>query len=160
MKFFIKALTTTLFALILMISCGSSNNNQEQNQNNKLAKIVSVDVSGSENAFTFSVGVSSPDTGCDQYSNWWEVISENGELMYRRILAHSHVNEQPFVRSGGSVNIVNDQVVIVRVHMNTSGYSTKTFKGSVNNGFTAFDTEQNFATDLATQNPLPNGCAF
>jgi hypothetical protein len=104
--------------------------------------------------------VRSPDKGCNQYANWWEVLSENGELIYRRILGHSHVNEQPFTRSGGSVTISKDQVVIVRAHMNTSGYGTKTFKGSVSNGFTAFETEQNFANDLANQEPLPSSCAF
>ena len=145
-----------------MILFGSINelNSQEQNQNNEMAKIVSVELSGNENSYSFKVGISSPDTGCDQYANWWEVISEDGELIYRRILGHSHVNEQPFVRSGGKVNILNNQIVIVRAHMNTSGYGTKTFKGSVNNGFTAFDTDQNFAKNLANVKPLPTGCAF
>ena len=58
-----------------------------------LANIVSVDVSAS---FVFSVGIASPDTGCDQYANWWEVVTPGGTLLYRRILAHSHITEQPF----------------------------------------------------------------
>ena len=57
--------------------------------------------------------VASPDTGCDQYANWWEVITEDGALIYRRILGHSHVNEQPFIRSGVGVVIDENQVVIV-----------------------------------------------
>jgi len=81
-------------------------------------------------------------------------------LIYRRILGHSHVNEQPFVRSGGKVNIKKDQVIIIRVHMNNSGYSVNTFKGSINNGFSVFETATNFANNLASQNPLPTGCAF
>ena len=146
---------------ILLTSCGSSNGNGTiQTTTSEKATVVSVSTSGNENAYTFSVGVSSPDKGCNQYANWWEVLSENGELIYRRILGHSHVNEQPFTRSGGSVTITKDQVVIVRAHMNTSGYGIKTFKGSVASGFTAFETEQNFANDLATQSPLPSDCAF
>ena len=162
MKLLTKITSTHFFVYFIMILFGSINelNSQEKNQNNEMAKIVSVEVSGNETSYSFKVGISSPDTGCDQYANWWEVISEDGELIYRRILGHSHVNEQPFVRSGGKVSILNNQIVIVRVHMNTSGYGTKTFKGSVNNGFTAFDTDQNFAKNLANIKPLPTGCAF
>ena len=153
-----------LFLLfIIIISCGSTNETgsiQPPNQNTEKAAVISVSVTGNENAYTFSVGVLSPDTGCNQYADWWEVISESGSLIYRRILAHSHVNEQPFVRSGGSVNIKEDLVVIIRVHMNTSGYGTRTLKGSVSGGFVAFETDQNFATDLANQQPLPSSCAF
>jgi len=70
-----------------------------------LADVLSVEVTGSPNAYQFSVKIASPDTGCEQYADWWEVLSEDGQLLYRRILLHSHVNEQPFVRSGGPVNI-------------------------------------------------------
>ncbi len=159
----IQTVTTFSFQIlfVLLISCGSSNENTTiQPTTSEKAAIVSVATSGNENAYTFSVAVLSPDKGCNQYANWWEIVSENGELLYRRILGHSHVNEQPFTRSGGSVIITKDQIVIVRAHMNTSGYGTKTFKGSVASGFTAFETEQNFANDLATQDPLPSGCAF
>jgi len=124
------------------------------------AEIISVSASGDENRYTFSVGIKSPDTGCGQYADWWEVISETGELIYRRILAHSHVNEQPFTRSGGTVAIGKDQVVFVRAHMNNSGYGTQVFKGSVSAGFSAATTEADFAVNLATIAPLPNGCAF
>ncbi len=117
-------------------------------------------MSGNENAYTFKVGIESPDKGCNQYANWWEVISENGDLVYRRILGHSHVNEQPFIRSGGTVNISKDQVIIIRAHMNTSSYGTQTFKGSVANGFALFTTAKDFAKELATEQPLPSGCAF
>ncbi len=124
------------------------------------AAVVSVTTSQVGDSYAFSVGVSSPDTGCNQYANWWEVVSEEGTLIYRRILAHSHVNEQPFVRSGGSVMITATQEVIIRVHMNTTGYSTQGYKGSVTNGFSEYMISEDFANELADQAPLPNGCAF
>lgn len=127
---------------------------------NATAEIVSVVVSGDENNYSFNVGIKSPDTGCNQYADWWEVISEDGKLLYRRILAHSHVDEQPFVRSGGSVAITKDQIVYIRAHMNTSGYGTKVFKGSVSQGFTGESLEKTFAAELETMQPLPDGCAF
>ena len=124
------------------------------------ASIVSVSVSGNEGNYTFNVGISSPDTGCKQYANWWEVISEDGKLIKRRILGHSHVNEQPFVRSDSGIQIKNNQIVIVRGHMNTSGYGTIVFKGSVKTGFSKTTLDKKFASNLSTVTPLPTSCAF
>ena len=159
-----KKIALPFLLFILLLSCGSSSDTdaatQPINQNGEKAVITSVSVSGNENSYTFSVGIQSPDKGCNQYANWWEVLSENGDLIYRRILAHSHVSEQPFTRSGGNVNVTKFQIVIIRAHMNTSGYGTKTFRGSVDRGFSAFTTENNFATNLESQQPLPSGCAF
>ena len=123
------------------------------------ADILSVSARGSENAYTFSVEIQSPDTGCDQYADWWEVVSEEGELLYRRILAHSHVNEQPFTRSGSSVPISEIQPVWIRAHMNTGGYGDA-FYGSVSTGFTKQVPQPDFAKDIETQEPLPQDCAF
>ncbi len=125
-----------------------------------LADIISVETKGQAGAYTFILGVSSPDTGCEQYANWWEILSEDGNLLYRRILAHSHVNEQPFIRSGTSVEIAADQIVWLRVHMHPAGYGGQTFKGTVNSGFQATPFPPDFATQVETMPPLPNGCAF
>jgi len=125
-----------------------------------MASVDQVTTSGSSNNYSFSVTISSPDTGCDQYADWWEVISEDGDLLYRRILAHSHVNEQPFTRSGSGVTISPDQQVWVRLHMNNTGYSTQVMKGSVSEGFVKAELPVTFASNLETEEPLPSGCAF
>lgn len=158
-------LSIIISTLLFLTSCSSDDNSQPQETQAEVtatlqASITSVTTSGGEENYTFSVGISSPDTGCAQYANWWEVITEDGTLIYRRILAHSHVNEQPFVRSGGTVSIAANQVVIVRAHMNTSGYGTTVYKGSVLNGFTEDTLAPDFADQLATQEPLPTNCAF
>lgn len=124
------------------------------------ANIRSVAMSGSENAYIFTVEIRSPDIGCEQYADWWEVITEDGELLYRRILAHSHVGEQPFTRSGGPVTIGPDDIVIVRAHMYPNGYGGTAFRGSVNGVFEEIQLEANFAPALESIDPLPNGCAF
>lgn len=111
------------------------------------------------NTYTFSVTVRSPDTGCDRYADWWEVVSEDGDLLYRRILAHSHVDEQPFTRSGGPVMIEADQIVIVRVHMNPTGYASQAMQGSVSNGFESAALPP-IASELVEAEPQPKGCAF
>ena len=76
------------------------------------------------------------------------VITPDGKLLYRRILAHSHVNEQPFERSGGPIAIAPDETVIVRAHMHPSSYGTQAMQGSPANGF-----------EVITE-PQPDPCAF
>ncbi len=124
------------------------------------ADIISLDVSGDPGAYRFSVGVRSPDLGCEQYADWWEVIDEQGDLIYRRILLHSHAGEQPFVRSGGPVPIAPEDVVLVRAHMHPSGYGDVAFKGSIQTGFQEIELSPDFASELENLPPLPEGCAF
>lgn len=114
----------------------------------------------SATSYRFAVTVQSSETGCDRYANWWEVITEDGTLLYRRILAHSHVNEQPFTRSGGPVVMEPDEVVIVRSHMHPVGYHTQAMQGSFSQGFESVVLPIGFATELAETEPLPTGCAF
>jgi len=160
-------LTILLSSLLLLASCASDEKTEPETTETETvmttseeARIVSVIFSGDADNYTFSVGIASPDTGCDQYANWWEVITEDGTLIYRRILGHSHVTEQPFVRSGGGVLISENQIVIIRAHMNTSGYGTAVYKGSIANGFGEATVAADFATALASQDPLPTNCAF
>jgi hypothetical protein len=124
------------------------------------ADVVSVSVSGEPGAYSFSVTVSSSDKGCDQYADWWEVISQDGELIYRRILLHSHVNEQPFTRSGGPVPIETDTIVVVRAHMHQAGYGSLGMKGSPKQGFEQIELKYDFAADLEQTPPLPASCDF
>lgn len=124
------------------------------------AAVIKVEISGDENEYTFSVTIASPDTGCAQYADWWEVVDLEGNLIYRRILTHSHVDEQPFTRSGGAVAISETTEVVVRAHMNNSGYGSTAQRGSVANGFSTAELDSDFAMALQEQAPLPDGCAF
>lgn len=125
-----------------------------------VADIISVEASGEAGAYTFSVEIESPDQGCEQYADWWEVVSGEGALVYRRILLHSHVDEQPFVRSGGPVEVDSGTEIWVRAHMAPGGYGGQALKGSVDAGFAPTEMPVGFAEQLAEQPPLPDGCAF
>mgnify|MGYP005850746057 CR=1 FL=1 len=154
-----------MIGLILFMLAGCSSGNEigraePDSMTGEGADVVSVSVSGNEGDYRFSVEISSPDTGCGQYADWWEVVSEEGELIYRRVLLHSHVNEQPFTRSGGPVAIDANQKVWVRAHINNSGYGGNALLGSVEDGFESTEPEENFASDLENKEPLPDGCAF
>ena len=124
------------------------------------ANVEVVTLNGEGNSYTFSVTVRSDATGCDQYSDWWEVLSESGELVYRRVLLHSHVGEQPFTRSGGPVDVQQDETVIVRAHMSKSGFGGIAMLGSVMDGFSVVEPPSGFGNGVEMLEPLPSACAF
>lgn len=155
-----KYTITYLFFIIYQLSACAQNDNSITETDGLSAEVINVTVSGEENKYTFSVTIKSPDQGCNQYADWWEIFSEDKKLLYRRILRHSHVSEQPFTRSGGPVEITKDKVVYVRAHMNTKGYGKMVFKGNVSGGFNQEALETSFASELETIAPLPDGCAF
>ncbi len=124
------------------------------------ADVTEVTVSGDASSYTFAVTLASPDTGCDQYANWWEVLDENGALLYRRILGHSHVDEQPFTRTGGPVAVQASDQVFVRAHMNPGGYGGAVFAGNAEAGFVSSATEPDADAGVEASAPQPDGCAF
>ena len=125
-----------------------------------LADVIEVSVSGTPGTYLVSVTLASPDTGCDSYADWWEVISQGGELLYRRVLLHSHVDEQPFTRSGGPIDIQPSDTVIVRAHMSTTGYGGTALQRTAADGFSPADVSAEFAASLENQAPLPHDCDF
>ena len=144
-----------LSGVVLMgqVSCGP--------RTGTFADVLFVSTSGSQRAYSFVVTVSSPDIGCSQYADWWEVLSPQGALLYRHTVSHSHVLEQPFTRQGGPVPVWSWQVVIVRAHMNNAGYGGVAVRGSVLNGFEpTLDLTGDFAPEVEAQDPLPERCHF
>jgi len=64
------------------------------------AAITAVDIKPlGDNEYRISVTIEHADTGWDHYANGWEVFDEAGNSLGVRVLAHPHVNEQPFTRS-------------------------------------------------------------
>lgn len=57
------------------------------------------------NMWRFDVTISHPDTGWDHYADGWRVLDMEGTELGMRVLAHPHVNEQPFTRSLSGVRI-------------------------------------------------------
>ena len=124
------------------------------------ADVIAVEASGSPGDYSFSVRLRSPDTGCDRYASYWEVLTADGELRYRRILAHSHVDEQPFTRSGGPVAVEPDDELLVRAYMHPDGYGGMAMGGTIASGFEPTELATDFAAAVADADPQPGGCAF
>ncbi|MEM9383452.1 MAG: hypothetical protein AAGA68_00195 [Pseudomonadota bacterium] len=55
--------------------------------------------------YRFAVTLRHHDEGWDHYANAWEVLTPRGEVLGRRVLAHPHVDEQPFTRSLAGVKV-------------------------------------------------------
>ena len=132
----------------------------DQPKTDQGADVIEVSVSGNPGSYSFSVTVRSPDAGCGRYADWWEVVSPQGQLIYRRVLLHSHVGEQPFTRSGGRVGLQPDEIAIVRAHMSDTGYGGIALSGNVADGFSIAEIPPGFAADVALQEPLPTACGF
>ncbi len=136
------------------------------------AHIVAVAVTGEAGASRFAVSIESADTGCSRYANWWEILAQDGTLLYRRILGHSHTDANgttdpdapgnTFTRSSTqALDIAGTDILYVRAHMNDVGYVGRVMSGTVDQGFTvATDLPTDFAAKVEMQAPQPNGCAF
>ena len=89
------------------------------------ADVIDVDVSKSGNRYTFSVTVSHADEGWDHYADGWEVVGPDGKVLGTRVLAHPHVNEQPFTRSGSFEIPEGISKVTIRAHDSIHKYGGK-----------------------------------
>ncbi|MEN0088331.1 MAG: hypothetical protein AAF737_07855 [Pseudomonadota bacterium] len=70
------------------------------------ADVVSVVVRDrADGTYLFDVTVQHADEGWEHYADAFEIVDANGTVLGRRVLAHPHVNEQPFTRSLSRVEI-------------------------------------------------------
>ncbi len=153
-------LVLTIFSLACQKNMIQETNSTTTPTSESSAKVIGVTITGDSGNYNLSVTLESPDTGCDQYADWWEVFTPDETLIYRRILAHSHVDEQPFTRSGGPVAVAADQEIIVRAHMNNLGYGTQVYRGTIGEGLTQVTLPIEVGAELETTEPLPQNCAF
>ncbi|MGB5765809.1 MAG: hypothetical protein WBM38_03640 [Arenicellales bacterium] len=93
------------------------------------ARIIDVSVTNNNGSFRFDVTLEHADSGWDHYADGWEVVSPAGDVLGKRVLAHPHVNEQPFTRSLSGVQIPqNVKTVSIRAHDSVHGYNKEMFE--------------------------------
>ena len=92
------------------------------------ADVIDVNVRrAADGTYDFAVKVRHSDEGWKHYANKWEVTDPDGTVLGTRILAHPHVDEQPFTRSLSGVKIPdNIDEVTVRAHDLVHEYGGKT----------------------------------
>jgi hypothetical protein len=72
-------------------------------------------------AWSFAVTVRHDDRDRDHWADWWRVRTPDGRELGRRVLLHSHVDEQPFTRDA-RIRIPRDvRTVIVEAHDKVHG---------------------------------------
>lgn len=82
-----------------------------------------------DNSYRFSVSVRHADEGWDHFANKWDVVDPEGNVLGTRVLAHPHVNEQPFTRSLSNVEIPTGmEYVVIRTHDSVHEYGGKEYK--------------------------------
>jgi hypothetical protein len=80
-----------------------------------------------DSTYKLDVTVRHTDEGWKHYADKWDVTAPDGTVLGTRILAHPHVNEQPFTRSLAGLKISgNIDEVTVRAHDLVHGYGGKT----------------------------------
>ncbi len=67
--------------------------------------IVATDAQKGSGGWRFDVTLAHPDSGWDHYADGWRVLDMDGNELGMRVLVHPHVDEQPFTRSLGGVQI-------------------------------------------------------
>jgi len=153
-----------LLLVLFLSACGSDGSDSKDISDNNpsvevVADVLKVVAKGQEWGYSFSVTLKSDDTGCSQYADWWEVLNEDGNLIYRRILWHPHTKTQPFERiSIEPIKIKETDIVYIRAHMNLRGYSGAIFKGSVAEGFFEDKSPPKFSQEIEITEPLPSRC--
>ncbi len=87
------------------------------------AVIENVEARNASGGWSFSVTLSHPDTGWDDYADGWRVVLADGTELGMRVLHHPHVNEQPFTRSLSGVAIPDGvDEVFVEARTNADGW--------------------------------------
>ena len=84
------------------------------------------------NEYRFSVTLEHEDKDWHHYADEWRVLLEDGTVLGVRKLHHPHVNEQPFTRSLGGVNVPEGtEKVFIDARDSVHGRSGKLFEISL-----------------------------
>ncbi|WP_078059279.1 hypothetical protein [Tropicimonas marinistellae] len=87
------------------------------------AVIEAADARSDGQGWTIAVTLSHGDTGWDDYADGWRILAPDGSVLATRVLAHPHVNEQPFTRSLGGVVIPGElNEIVIEASTSTGGW--------------------------------------
>ena len=88
------------------------------------AEVIEVALRADGSGWRVDVTLRHGDTGWDDYADGWRVETPDGEVLGTRVLHHPHVEEQPFTRSLGGVEIGPEVAeIVVRTRTNVTGWA-------------------------------------
>ena len=87
-----------------------------------------------DGTYNFDVTVRHADSGWEHYANRWDVVGPDGTVLGTRVLLHPHVDEQPFTRSLGGIEVPDGvNSVIIRAHDSVHKLGGKQFTVELKN---------------------------
>jgi hypothetical protein len=97
------------------------------------ADVVAVEATRTGTTYRFDVTLRHDDASWEHYANRWEILAPDGSILATRVLAHPHINEQPFTRSLPGVKIPTGiNQVEIRAHDSVHAYGGKTMVVDLN----------------------------
>ena len=79
--------------------------------------------------YAVSATIFHKDEGWSHYADKFDVLTPDGKVIATRTLFHPHVDEQPFTRSIGNVQVpVGVTEIVIRAHDLVHGDGERTFK--------------------------------
>ncbi len=87
------------------------------------AQVVDAQAERAGGNWTITATLRHGDTGWDDYADAWRVLSDGGDVLGTRTLAHPHVDEQPFSRSLSGIAIPDGTArVMIETSTTTTGW--------------------------------------
>ena len=120
------SLFTLVFALLIICATGIAIADE--------ADVVAVKATQTgKQTYRFDVTIRHDDTNWEHYADSWEVLAPDGSILGTRVLAHPHINEQPFTRSLSGVKIpAGINQVKIRVHDSVHAFGGDTMVVDLN----------------------------
>ncbi|TVQ20047.1 MAG: hypothetical protein EA367_09730, partial [Leptolyngbya sp. DLM2.Bin15] len=134
-------------------------------------------------AVQLQVTLQSPDRDCDRHADWWEVLSEEGDLLDRYLITEPHGFEKPF-STEKVMKVDVSQPIIIRAHFSApvnsqtyysppsgiyygpstvinSHYSTQAMKGRLDqlDSFRSIRLSPYFASQVEGPGDQPQDCS-
>ncbi|MDJ0704010.1 MAG: tetratricopeptide repeat protein [Leptolyngbyaceae cyanobacterium MO_188.B28] len=137
------------------------------------AVVLQTEVTGNEGNYSFEVTIQSPDQNCTYHTNWWEILTPEGDLIKRQTLDNPHGDQASWSSQLSSVDVQPDQTLLIRAHFqggyidnggnfslnsSFSGYNNQALGGSINEGFQIVRLPATFAPWLEDAEPQPTEC--
>lgn len=83
----------------------------------------------SNGRWTVNVTLKHDDTGWNHYADEWRLVDDKGNVLADRVLFHPHVDEQPFTRGLGGVELPKGIATIyVEAHDKVHGWTSHRLK--------------------------------
>ncbi len=87
-------------------------------------KIVAADFNNTgDQHWAVSVTLKHADSGWDHYADDWRIVDANGKVIANRVLAHPHIDEQPFTRSQSHIRLPDSGVIYLEAHDKRHGWA-------------------------------------